>query len=147
MTGSGSPLSVLVSTTASSLTSPVDGHHLACADNHDIAAPPVDRHLLEPIPDPQLGDLRGALDQRRQLTPGARRRDVLQRLAAREHEADDNARELLTEHERPDHRDEGDRVDPHVMIDDHRSAHLERELGSQYQHRRGPHVGPRGVPT
>ena len=83
-------------------------------------------------PDPQLGDLRGALDQRRQLTPGARRGDVLQRLAAREHQADDDAGKLLAERERPDHRHQRDRVDPHVTIDDHRSDHLERELGSQH---------------
>ena len=124
----------------------VHRHYLACTDNHDVARPHlVDRHRLYPISHPQLGDLGGPLDQRRQLTPGPCRGDVLQRLAAREHEADDDASKLLAQRERPDHGHQRDRVDPHVMIDDHRSDHLERELGSQQHHRREPHVTRRSA--
>ena len=142
VTGSGSPLSVLVSTTASSLTTvPSTGTTSPVRTSDRVAgARPVDRHLFDRAVDPQLGDARRALDQERQLAARAAGGRGLERRAAGEHEADDRAGELLAERQRPDHRDERDRVDAEVMIDDHGAADLERELGGQQRHRGPPHL-------
>ena len=49
---------------------PVDRHDLAGSHDHDVARlDPGDGHLLELVADAQLRDLRGALDQRRELSP------------------------------------------------------------------------------
>ena len=51
---------------------PVDRHDLAGSHDHDVARLDLgDGHLLELVADPQLRDLRGALDQRRELTARA----------------------------------------------------------------------------
>ncbi|MDQ2895147.1 MAG: hypothetical protein M3Y09_05810 [Actinomycetota bacterium] len=65
-TGSGSPLSVLVSTTPSRLTSvPSTGDHFTGADNQDIADLHLfDGHLLQAVADSQLSDLWSALHER-----------------------------------------------------------------------------------
>ena len=76
VTGSGSPVSVLVSTTASALTTrPVDRDHLAGPHDDHVARPHlVDRHLARcRSPTRSCATLRGPLDQRRELAPGARR--------------------------------------------------------------------------
>ena len=67
VTGSGSPLSVLVSTTASSAhDGAVDWHHLPGAHDHEIARLHLlDRHLLDVPADAALGDLGGALHRAR----------------------------------------------------------------------------------
>ena len=104
-----------------------------------------DGHLLELVADTQLRDLRGALNQRRELTARARRRDVLERRAAREHQTDDHPGELLPERQSPDHRDQRDRVDTHVMVNDHRATNLERELGRQQRDRSPPHITGRSL--
>ncbi len=53
--------------------------------------------------------------------------------------------ELLPERQSPDHRDQRDRVDTHVMVNDHRATTLERQLGSQQRDRSAPHITARGV--
>ena len=124
----------------------VDRHDLAGSHDYDVARLDLgDRHLLELLADAQLRDLGSALDQRRQLPARAGRGDVLERRAPREHQADDHPSELLPERQRPDHRNERDRVDTHVMVNDHRAHHLERELGSQQRHRSPPHILARGA--
>jgi hypothetical protein len=50
----------------------VDRYDLARSHHDDIAdLYLLNRHLIEPIPDPELSDLRSTLDQRRQLAPPA----------------------------------------------------------------------------
>ena len=119
----------------------VDRHHLPGPHDDDVASLHLgDGHLLDLLADPQLRDLRRALDQRRQLATGAGGGDVLERRAPGEHQPDDDSRELLPQSQRADHRHQGDRVDPHVMVDDHRAHHLDRELGRQQRHRSRPHI-------
>ena len=89
-----------------------------------------------------MGDARCALDQKRQLAARAAGCRGLERRAAGEHQADDRAGEFLAERQRPDHRDERDRVDAEVMIDDDGAADLERELGGKQRHRGPPHLVP-----
>ena len=121
----------------------VDGHDLSGAHEDRVpGADAVDRHLFDPAVDPQLGDARCALDQQRQLAARAAGCRGLERRAAGEHQADDRAGEFLAERQRPDHRDERDRVDAEVMIDDDGAADLERELGGKQRHRGPPHLVP-----
>ena len=118
----------------------VDRHNLPSPHDDDVARLHLGHgHLLDLLTDPQLRDLRSALDQRRQLAAGASRGDVLERRSPGEHQADDDSRELLPQSQRSDHRHQGDRVDPHVMVDDHRAHHLDRKLGRQQRHRSRPH--------
>ena len=133
VSGSGSPVSVLVSITASALIDrAVDRHDLAGPHDDDVAGLDLlDRDLLEAVADAQLRDLRRALDQRGQLAARARRGDRLERRAAGEHQPDDDAGELLAERERADHRDQRDRVDAQAVLDDDRAADLDRELGGE----------------
>ena len=125
----------------------VDGDDLAGAHDHDVARPDlVDRDLLDAVADPQLRDLGGALRPARSARAArAARRSSSSACAAGEHQPDHRAGELLAERERADHRDQRDRVDPDVTIDDHRARDLERELGSQHQHGREPHVTRRSA--
>ena len=125
---------------------PVDRHDLSGSHDHDVARlDPGDGHLLELVADTQLRDLRGALNQRRELTARARRRDVLERRAAGKHQTNDHPGELLPERQSPDHRDQRDRVDTHVMVNDHRATNLERQLGRQQRDRSPPHITGRSV--
>ena len=66
------------------------------------------------------------------------RGDRLQRGATGEHQADNRTRELLPQGERADHRHERDRVDPQAVLDDDRTAHLDRKLGREHGHRDSP---------
>ncbi len=60
----------------------VNRHHLARADNNDIAGLHLlDRHLLDVVADPAPRSLRGTLDQRCQLSSSTRRSHVLERRA------------------------------------------------------------------
>ena len=121
----------------------VDGNDLSRADEHRVTGPhAIDGHLLDPAIDPQLGDARRALDEQRQLAARAPGCGGLQRGAAREHQADDRAGELLAERQRPDHGHERDRVDAEVMIDDDGVADLERELRGEQRDRGPPDLVP-----
>ena len=72
----------------------VDRDDLAAAHEDDVAhLHLLDRDLLEAVADVAPGDLRRALDERGELAPRARRRHVLERRAAREHQPDDDAGE------------------------------------------------------
>ena len=74
---------------------PVDRHDLAGSHDHDVARLDLrDGHLLELVANTQLRDLRGALNQRRELAARARRRDVLERRAAK-HQHDPGDGHLL----------------------------------------------------
>ena len=61
-----------------------------------------------------VGDARRALEQRGQVAPRAAGRVVLERVAAREHQRDDRAGELLAGGERARHREQRDHVDADV---------------------------------
>jgi ABC-type glutathione transport system ATPase component len=66
--------------------------------------------LLERVVDVQARHVGGALDQARELAPGAPGRDGLER-------------------ERSEHGDERDGVDPEVAVDDDSARDLDRQLG------------------
>src|SRR6478672_8387375 len=67
-TGSGSPLSVLVSITASERASAVDGNDLAGSHHHGVAGVhAVDGNPLDPVAHSQPGELRGTLRERGEL--------------------------------------------------------------------------------
>ena len=89
--------------------------------------------------------MRRALDQARELAPGAPGRDGLERGAAGEHQADDDPGEQLVERERPEHGDQRDRVDSQVAVDDHRARDLDRQLGREQRDRRAPDLVAGGV--
>ena len=149
VTGSGSPLSVLVSTTASALDDgAVDGHDLAGAHDDDVADLHVlDRHLLDLVADAQLRDLRRTLNERRQLPARARRGDVLERRAAREHQPDDQPGELFAERERADHRDSAIVSTPRWRSTITVRRDLERQLGREQRDGRPPDVVARPRPA
>ncbi len=118
---------------------PVDRDDLPCADHDDIPRQDLlDGNLFQVTVALALCDLRRALQQRGQLPPRARGGDVLECRAAREHDANDQPRQLFAERQRPEHRDERDRVNAHVTIDHDRTGDLDGELGREQRNGRPP---------
>ena len=77
-----------------------------------------------------MRDARRALDQRCQLAAGTAAGVRLERVAAREHERDDCADEVLAEGERAGHREERNRIDADVAAEqglEHRPAERDEQ--------------------
>ena len=106
--------------------------HLSGADEHDISGLNLlHRHRLNPPAPSPLSDLGRALHERGQLAPSAARGHVLERGPPGEHQADDNAGELLPEQECADHCHKRDRVHTHVAVDHNRAGDIHRQLHGQ----------------
>ena len=119
---------------------PIDRDHLARAHHDDILRQDLlDGHLFQVPIALALRDPRRALQKRGQLPAGPRGGDVLERRAAREHDPHDQPRQLFAERQRPDHRDQRDRVHAHVTIDDGRTGDLDSQLGCEQCNGCPPH--------
>ena len=121
----------------------VDRHDLAGADDDDVAGDDASTGTSSSASSRRRCAMRGARSTSAVSSRRARRlADGLQRVAAGEHQRDHRAGEVLAERERAGHREQRDRVDAEVMIDDDGATHLERELGGKQRHRGPPHLVP-----
>ena len=96
----------------------VGGDDLTCADRDEVSDHErFDLDLLERLADVAVRGTWRALDEESELSAGASVRPGLERCPARHHQRDDRGSEELPERERPDDRDERDRVDPDVAAE------------------------------
>ena len=95
----------------------IDRHDLAGADRKEVAGDDgLDRGRLEPAIDVSLDVARRPSEEGGQFAVGATLRIALQRLAGRQHDADDRGGERLAEQERPDDRQDRDEVDAELAV-------------------------------
>ena len=92
--------------------------------------------------DPQLRRLGSALNERGQLAARPLRGNRLERRTTREHQANDDSRELLAQRQRADHGHKRDRVHAQAVLDNHGPADLDRQLRSEHRNCHTPHRLP-----
>ncbi len=107
-TGIGSPVSAASSIMALAAgDQPVDRDHLAGAHQDDVADRDLlDRDIGDGLDLPAMRDTGRAVDQGLEVTLRARDREILQHIAARIHDGDHDAGEILAKRERGCHRHE-----------------------------------------
>lgn len=114
----------------------IDGHDFAGCDDEQVAAPDVadiGRHEASVFV--AVDRWRGAPDEGGELAAGAGAGVAFERAAAREHEGDDGAGEVLLQHERARHGQERDEVDTEATAEN-TSERVDGE-GTESGHRGG----------